>query len=128
VLGVYSDRGAIVIKGNAPYNLHIDGVLMSASRSVYYQRWNSGPPKGYLHLTGGLIQNWYGRFGKLKPDLTIRNGYGRKFTYDPRMRNNGLVPPFFPTFDGELPWGSTAEFAGPAGGSGSGFWKPVEGP
>ncbi len=126
VLGVYSDRGSIMISQSAPKNLHIDGVLMSAKERVYYEHWNQKDPKGYLHLTGGIIQNWYGRFGRLDGSLNLRNGYGRKFVYDIRMKN-GLTPPLFPKFDGSLPWNTSATYEEPTGGSGTGFWKPVKG-
>jgi len=126
VLGVYSDEGSIKISRWAPDNLHIDGVLMSAKERVYYEHWNHGDTKGYLHLTGGIIQNWYGRFGQLDENLELRSGYGRKFVYDKRMKE-GLAPPFFPKFKGALPWEGKAMYVPPSGGSGSGFWKPVKG-
>lgn len=126
VLGVYSDRGFIKISNYAPNDMFIDGVLMAAQKSVFYEGWKTQQPKGYLHLTGGIIQNWYGRFGRLKPDLTIKNGYGRKFTYDPRMKS-GMAPPFFPKFEGSVPWTVDAAVEQSTGGATSGFWKPVEG-
>jgi hypothetical protein len=126
VLGIYSDKGSIRISRWAPENLHIDGVLMSAKQRVYYEHWNKGDTKGYLHLTGGIIQNWYGRFGQLDGDLNLQHGYGRKFVYDRRMKE-GLSPPYFPKFDGAVPWEGKATYEGPAGGSGPGFWKPVKG-
>jgi hypothetical protein len=104
--------------------MYIDAVLMAGKRRVYYRRWESGPVRGDLHLTGGIIQNWYGRFGRLNPDLTVKSGYGRKFTYDRRLRDNGLTPPYFPTF-GKGKWRGSATFEGSGGGSG--FWTPVEG-
>jgi len=125
ILGIYADSGDIVIDGNAPPNMFIDGVLMSGKRSVYFARWKKGNPRGYLHLTGGITQNWYGRFGMLDGDLNILHGYGRKFTYDPRLRNNGLVPPYFPKFEGDLPWAVRVVFQEDGGNDTPGFWKPV---
>jgi len=125
ILGIYADAYDIRIHRKAPPNMYIDGVLMSAKRSVYYAKWETSDPMGFLHLTGGIIQNWYGRFGKLDTDMSIKHGYGRKFTYDPRLRNSGLAPPFFPKFEGALPWSGRAVFEGSGGSEGSGFWKPV---
>ncbi|WP_457629668.1 DUF4900 domain-containing protein [Oceanithermus sp.] len=125
ILGIYTDSGDIRINGNAPPNMYIDGVLMSGKRSVYYANWKKGDPRGYLYLTGGIIQNWYGRFGMLDDDLDILHGYGRKFTYDPRLRNSGLAPPYFPKFEGELPWAARAVFEEADGNDTPGFWKPV---
>jgi len=124
ILGVYADTGSIVIWSKAPPNMYLDAVLMSGKKSVYYSKWNKSVPRGELNLTGGIIQNYYGRFGQLNPDLTIKNGYGRKFTYDRRMHDSGLTPPYFPTFD-KGTWKGEAEFEGTGGGNG--FWMPVEG-
>lgn len=128
VMGIYSDRGSIALDWNAPKNLHVDGVLMSAKKSVYAKRWNNGSPRGDFYLTGGIIQNWYGRMGRLDSSLNPKHGYGRKFVYDKRLKDGGLAPPFFPRFDSTVPWPASASFTGPQGGTGgSGFWKPVEG-
>jgi len=130
VLGVYSDRGSIIFTHSAVKNLHIDGVLMSAKKRIYYEWWNRGETKGYLHLTGGIIQNWYGRFGQLTQgannQLVLASGYGRKFVYDTRMKD-GLTPPLFPKFDSSVAWDTSATYEEPTGGSGTGFWKPVKG-
>ena len=124
ILGIYADKYDIRIGPRAPANMFIDAVLMAGKQRVYYSRWKDGKPMGDLHLTGGIIQNWYGRFGRLNPDLTVKSGYGRKFTYDPRLRDGSLVPPYFPTF-GTGRWVGAAKFKNTGGGSG--FWTPVEG-
>lgn len=126
ILGIYADEYDIKITKEAPPSMFIDAVLMSGKRSVFYHYWDNSKrgSRGYLHLTGGIIQNWYGRFGRLNPNLTIRSGYGRKFTYDRRMRDGGLTPPFFPTFERGR-WRGSARFK--SSGGGSGFWTPVEG-
>jgi len=128
ILGIYTDTGSINIDKNAPPNMYIDGVLMAASNRVYYRGWDTGSRDyqnmGYLHLTGGIIQNWYGRFGRIDSNGNVITGYGRKFTYDPRMRDSGLTPPYFPTFD-KGKWRGKSEFD--ESGGGSGFWTPVEG-
>jgi len=124
ILGIYADTSSIRINYWAPPNMYIDAVLMAGKKSVYYHRWKSGPAMGDLHLTGGIIQNWYGRFGKLGSDMAIEHGYGRKFTYDPRLRDGGLTPPFFPTFD-KGKWKGSAVFR--RSGGGNGFWTPVGG-
>ena len=126
VLGVYADRGDVTI-GGSYNNLHIDGVLMSARGKVRYYRWNKHGKHGDFYLTGGIIQKFYGRLGRLDSDLNLRTGYGRKFTYDPRLRDSSIAPPFFPRFTGGMPWTGSAIFSGPTGGNGSGFWTPVKG-
>jgi len=97
VLGIYSQNGNVLIGENAPRDIYIDAVLMSARGVVQVEEYDTIPEKGYVHLTGGIIEYFYGAFGTFNP-RTGRNqtGYGRRFTYDPRMKV-GLAPPFFPT-------------------------------
>ena len=97
MLGVYSQEGNVLIGANAPRDIHIDGVLMSARGVVQVEGYDTIPEKGYVHLTGGIIEYFYGAFGTFDPRTgRNRTGYGRRFTYDPRMKA-GLAPPFFPT-------------------------------
>ncbi len=97
VLGVYSQDGDVLIGSDAPRDIHIDGVLMSGRGVVQVEGYDTIPEKGSVYLTGGIIEYYYGAFGTFNP-RTGRNatGYGRRFTYDPRMKA-GLAPPFFPT-------------------------------
>ena len=112
VLGLYSQQGDVLIgHGNgsrynpsaldAPQDLRIDGVLMSATGVVGVQNHDRGDQLGSVHLLGGVIENNYGAFGTFDAvsgaELT---GYARKFTYDPRMAA-GLAPPHFPTVGGD---------------------------
>jgi len=97
VLGVYSQDGNVLIGSDAPRDIHIDGVLMSARGVVQVEGYDTIPEKGSVYLTGGIIEYFYGAFGTFNPRTgRNRTGYGRRFTYDPRMRA-GLAPPFFPT-------------------------------
>jgi len=97
VLGVYSQNGDVLIGNNAPSDLNIDGILMSARGVVQVEDFNRIRAKGNVYLTGGIIEYFYGAFGTFDPTTgRNRTGYGRRFTYDPRMKA-GLAPPFFPT-------------------------------
>jgi len=97
VLGIYSQNGDVLIGQNAPTDINIDAVLMSARGVVQVENYNRIPAKGSVFLTGGIIENFYGAFGTFNPSTgTNATGYGRRFTYDQRMRA-GLAPPFFPT-------------------------------
>lgn len=97
VLGVYSQEGDVLIGRNAPQDINIDAVLMSARGVVQVEDYNYIQPKGSVYLTGGIIEYYYGAFGTFDP-YTGQNasGYGRRFTYDRRMQR-GLAPPYFPT-------------------------------
>lgn len=97
VLGIYSQDGNVFISRYAPTDIHIDAVLMSARGVVQVEDYNRIAPKGSVYLTGGIIEYFYGAFGTFNASTgTNATGYGRRFTYDQRMRA-GLAPPFFPT-------------------------------
>lgn len=107
VLGVYAQDGSVYIgNGNggsydAPKNVTIDGVLMSATGTVSVENYAYGWPRGDVHLLGGVIEYDYGAFGTFNPHTgNDVSGYSRKFTYDPRM-GKGLAPPHFPTVGGD---------------------------
>ncbi len=109
VLGLYAQDGNVNIGNynsdstlNAPTNLRIDGVLMSATGVVGVENYNQGNVRGTVHLLGGVIENYYGAFGTFNASTgQDSTGYSRKFTYDPRM-SQGLAPPFFPTVQGDV--------------------------
>ncbi|MEJ2291112.1 MAG: DUF4900 domain-containing protein [Deinococcales bacterium] len=94
VLGVYAQGGDVLI-GNADYrgssydapqDVKIDGVLMSASGTVSVENFRYGSPRGSVHLLGGIIEYNYGAFGTFSASSGLdTSGYSRKFTYDQRM-------------------------------------------
>ncbi|MDX2003921.1 MAG: DUF4900 domain-containing protein [Meiothermus sp.] len=97
VLGVYSQDGEIVLgdgTDNSLQDLTIHGVLMSGSRTVRVEGYDTIRPKGAVNLLGGLISNFYGAFGQFN-STGPTSGYGRNFTYDARMLE-GKAPPYFP--------------------------------
>ena len=97
VLGIYSQDGDVFISRDAPEDIHIDAVLMSARGVVQVEDFDSIAPKGSVYLMGGIIEYYYGAFGTFNASTgSNASGYGRRFTYDQRMRA-GLAPPFFPT-------------------------------
>ncbi len=104
ILGIYADDEKVLIGNqnsdstlNAPQNIAINAVVMSGAKEVAVENHDQGGDKGYVNLLGGIIENYYGAFGTFSGD-TPTNGYGRRFTYDRRLRN-GMAPPFFPTSD-----------------------------
>jgi hypothetical protein len=109
VLGVYAQGGDVVI-GNgdsrgssydAPPNVTVDGVLMSATGTVGVENFRYGSSRGSVHLLGGVIEYDYGAFGTFSSSTGQQiSGYSRKFTFDQRMAE-GLAPPHFPTVGGD---------------------------
>jgi len=103
VLGLYSSGGDIVIGASAPNNLVIQAVLMAGSAGSSYRssvtvaNYNQGSSRGTVTLLGGLIEKYYGAFGTANAQTGQQlTGYGRAFTFDPRM-SRGFNPPYFPT-------------------------------
>ncbi len=105
VLGLYSAAGDITIDPSAPNDLQIHAVMMAGSSASSYNssvnviNYNSGSPRGQIHLIGGIIEKYYGPFGTFSSSTgNILTGYGRDFRYDRRM-TRGFTPPYFPTIN-----------------------------
>lgn len=102
VLGVYTQAGNVLVghgnsaARNAPKNVQVHAVLMSAENEVKVENYNSGDAGGF-YLMGGMIQERRGIFGTFSGSgqNATRTGYDRIYTYDPRM-GRGMAPPFFP--------------------------------
>lgn len=104
VLGIYTQSGEIVFAnpvsgGNAQglRDLTVHAVLMSSEHSVRVENHDRGGERGSIHLLGGMIENYYGASGTFNSSTGLgTNGYGRSYTYDPRMYST-VAPPYFPT-------------------------------
>lgn len=106
VFGVFAPQGNILIGNdnstsslNAPRDVRIHGSLMSSNGVVTVEDYNQGSPRGDVELLGGIIEEEYGPFGTFNGSTgEPSSGYGRSFTYDPRLAD-GLSPPYFPTLE-----------------------------
>lgn len=103
ILGIYSSGSDILVgNGNASANLNapddvaVDAVLMSARNSISVENPTLAVIRKNFYLLGGMIQNRRGIFGTFAGINDLRSGYNRIYTYDRRLRD-GLAPPFFPT-------------------------------
>lgn len=107
ILGVYSGQGDVNLisprscpggNGTCPSlgdDPEINAVLMASQGAVQVVGYDQGAPLGRVKLIGGVIENYYGAFGRFN-DSGPTNGYGRNFIYDQRTAD-GFAPPFFPT-------------------------------
>lgn len=96
LLGIVTKRN-IVIARTAPTDLVIHSTLM-AVQGVFKVENDAQdlPPKGNLHVFGGIIQNYIGVTGWWCPATgTLCKGYLEDYWYDERARD--VSPPFFPT-------------------------------
>ena len=113
VLGVVAQNGSVRIgNGNggatsrpylgtldAPTDVVIHGVLMSATDGVTVDNYRYGSPRGTVNLIGGLIGRFYGAFGLFDQSTgALVSGYGRATTFDRRMAV-GIAPPYFPVVE-----------------------------
>ncbi len=91
VLGLFSSKGDVRISEHAPNDIQLNAYVMASADGKVFtvDNWDSGSYRGEVHLTGGMITNYYGAFGTFGENMS---GYGRDFHYDGR----GFVPPYFP--------------------------------
>ena len=89
-------KGHVRISDSAPANLTIQASIMAVKNSFELQNNTRVPPKGKLHVFGGIIQNWIGITGWFDPETgQYVNGYREDYWYDERLLD--LAPPYFPT-------------------------------
>lgn len=123
ILGVYSHANDVVLwwdgsggTQDTPNNVVLHGVFMASGREgqtgvVTARAYDSRPAQGQARLLGGVIQSYYGPFGRFNSATgQLLNGYYRDFRYDTRLMR-GFAPPFFPTLG---QWKPVPERAGAA--------------
>lgn len=94
-LGLISEEDVVISRG-APYNMEINGSIMSLNTSFMLDGWWIGPPRGTLTIFGGIIQDERGPVGTFSGFSGQKlSGYSKSYTYDSRLLSN--PPPFFPT-------------------------------
>jgi Tfp pilus assembly protein PilX len=104
VLGVFSSGGKVRIGTSAPNDLQLNAYVMAAGGAGAFQvdNYDLGSARGTVHLTGGIVAQYYGAFGQFNSSGGIAHGYARDFHFDDR----GLMPPYYPTttnFTANLP-------------------------
>ncbi|MDR7566421.1 MAG: DUF4900 domain-containing protein [Armatimonadota bacterium] len=122
ILGVYSHANDIVLWDGSggtqgtPNSVVLHGVFMASGREgqtgvVTARAYDTRPAQGQARLLGGVIQSYYGPFGRFNSSTgQLLHGYYRDFRYDTRLMR-GLAPPFFPTLGR---WKPVPERAGAA--------------
>jgi hypothetical protein len=113
ILGMYTANGDINYVHWGDYqDATIHGVLMASQGRVRVNDVDGdcnssglAGGKGNLRLLGGIIQNYYGAWGRFDANGNISCGYGRAVTYDKRMADPTVKPPSFPTASNSTAWG-----------------------
>ncbi len=95
VLGLFTPGGAIRIGTDAPDNLRLDAFVLAPSAvngEFTVDSWDSGVPRGTLHVRGGVAENFFGPVCTFDGSGALQSGYAREFRHDDR----GLAPPCYP--------------------------------
>lgn len=102
VLGLIAGSGDIRVGTAAPKDIYIHAALLAgnASKGFKVDNYNSGAPRGSIHTLGSLAESvdpprGVGSIDK-NGNVSIVNGYGDDFHFDPRFTNGTMAPPFFP--------------------------------
>jgi len=95
ILGLVAERN-VVISQAAPFDLTIQASVTALASSFTVENWWVGPPKGDLHIYGGIIQDRRGPVGTFNSSTGDKvSGYSKDYQYDSRF--SSTAPPFYPT-------------------------------
>ena len=71
-----------------------------ANQGFAVDNYNSGAYRGQIHLLGSLAEDKEPPRGvgylNNQGGISVSQGYGDAFNFDPRFLNGGAVPPFYP--------------------------------
>jgi Tfp pilus assembly protein PilX len=94
ILGIVAGKNVVVRDLPATNgNVVIDATIMALGTSFTAENYNSGSPRGTLHVWGGLIQDRRGPVGFFRGS-SLTSGYIKDYHYDERMSIK--PPPQFP--------------------------------
>jgi hypothetical protein len=94
MLGIVAGENVVVRQTSSTEgNVVIDATIMTLNTSFTAENYNAGPPRGTLHIWGGLIQERRGSVGFFRGS-TLTSGYLKDYHYDERMAMK--PPPMFP--------------------------------
>jgi hypothetical protein len=95
LLGLVAERD-VVVSRSAPSGLRIHGLIVAPNGSFTVEHWWVPPPKGELHIYGGLIQDAAAPTGAFHTRTgNLVSGFGKDYKYDERLA--AMSPPFAPT-------------------------------
>ena len=99
VLGILSEDNIVIRTDiNTNRDIYIDAILMSLNGSFTVENYNSGKPRGDIHLFGGVVQKVRGPVGTFYANsdgsATPATGYNKDYMYDPKLET--MPPLHFP--------------------------------
>lgn len=88
---------SLVITRNTNNNSGIDiqAALFSLNKGLGAEQYDTGSPRGMIHLLGGISQNQRAAVGTLDGDGNVVTGYSKSYRYDTRLMVQS--PPYYPS-------------------------------
>ncbi len=97
LLGLVAERNVIIANNQANAQLvKVQASIFCRSGSFYAENYQNRP-KGVLHVQGSIVQNDRGAVGTFSGSSHL-SGFLKRYTYDQRLANNQVRPPFYPGF------------------------------
>ncbi|MBX2990019.1 MAG: hypothetical protein KF749_02505 [Bacteroidetes bacterium] len=97
LLGLVADKNVIITNNQAnALSVKIQASIFCRSGSFYAENYQSRP-KGVLQVQGSIVQNDRGAVGTFSGSSLV-SGFQKRYTYDQRLANNQVRPPFYPGF------------------------------
>jgi len=95
VLGLVGQQDILVESSpNQRKDRYVHGVMMALNGSFRVPDYNSGSPRGVLHVFGGIVQSARGAIGTFSGNA-VSTGYSKNYIYDEKLPS---TPPLnFPT-------------------------------
>ncbi len=98
MLGLVADQNVIVADNTANRSdCVIDASIFARKGSFTAENYSSGSPRGVLRMLGSIVQNVRGPVGTFSGS-SIKTGYSKRYTFDDRLADPNVRPPFYPGF------------------------------
>jgi hypothetical protein len=98
LLGLIAEDDVIVNDNIANQtNCVIDGSIFTRTGSFTVENYNSGSPRGNLHVLGSIVQKERGLVATYSGS-DLNTGYYKRYRYDERLSDLNFRPPYFPGY------------------------------
>ncbi|THF86465.1 DUF4900 domain-containing protein [Deinococcus sp. KSM4-11] len=103
VLAILAGTGNVRIGTLAPNDVYLHGAVVAGAsgKGLSADSYNINPARGAIHTLGSLAEDTDPPRGLANiasnGAITMVNGFGDAFHFDPRFVNGSAIPPFFPT-------------------------------
>ena len=97
LLGICAENDVVITNNtNNSHGIDVQASLFSLNKGMGAEQYDSGSPRGMIHMLGGISQQQRAAVGTIDINSgDITHGYSKSYRYDERLMNQS--PPFFPT-------------------------------